>query len=271
VAFDAVCCQILGIDPLEVEHIRRVHEMGFGPVSLDDIDISGDVSLAEARERAKDFKHGLIRVERYFEGTHITAYAGKIPAEEGTDYCWGGCPGALEEAIEILRLVDAECDDKLPRMHVVFGQIDAPLEVGPGEKVVFVGDCASYEGPVQGELIKVENLYRDGRDKDPRTARDEDIFKKMLRVRKVTQNGKADVVRLTGCPVSVAEQVLTLALLGKLENPYEAPEVRWHFGKNYLSWRAHMLGKRLTGVPYQRGEVARGDAMPASSRGAADD
>ncbi len=53
---------------------------------------------------------GLIRVEKYFEGTHITAYAGPPPESEKTDYCFGGCPGAIEEAIEILRLFDHEVD-----------------------------------------------------------------------------------------------------------------------------------------------------------------
>ena len=33
----------------------------------------------------------------------------------------GGCPGALQEAIEVLRLYDQTCDSKLPRMHIVFG------------------------------------------------------------------------------------------------------------------------------------------------------
>jgi len=27
-----VCCQIIGIDPLSVEHIRLAYERGFGPV-----------------------------------------------------------------------------------------------------------------------------------------------------------------------------------------------------------------------------------------------
>ncbi|MEO7092967.1 MAG: DUF362 domain-containing protein, partial [Polyangiales bacterium] len=113
-AIDAVCCQIIGVDPHDVEHIRLPHERGFGPIDLKDIALSGDVTLEEAKARAKGFKVGLVRVEKYFEGTHITAYAGPPPNKELTDYCWGGCPGALEESIEILRLFDAKCDEKMP-------------------------------------------------------------------------------------------------------------------------------------------------------------
>ena len=65
VAIDAVCCAIIGVDPRSVDHIRLAHEYGFGPLDLDRITISGDVSLAEAQRRASGFKVGLIRAEKY--------------------------------------------------------------------------------------------------------------------------------------------------------------------------------------------------------------
>ena len=107
VAFDAVCCAIIGVDPLDRRsHPPRRTSAASAPLDLDEIDISGDVTLEEAKERAKGFEVGLIRVEKYFEGTNITAYAGPPPETPSTrDYCWGGCPGAIEEAIEILRLL----------------------------------------------------------------------------------------------------------------------------------------------------------------------
>ncbi|NUN16498.1 MAG: DUF362 domain-containing protein, partial [Myxococcales bacterium] len=49
VAFDSVCCHIIGIDPMTVDHIRLAHERGFGPVDLSEIQISGDLSLDDAR------------------------------------------------------------------------------------------------------------------------------------------------------------------------------------------------------------------------------
>src|SRR3954463_6679825 len=79
VAFDAVCCSIIGIDPKSVDHIRLAEEYGFGTTDLSKIEITGDVSLTEAKARAKGFKVGLIRVEKYFEGTNISAYAGPPP------------------------------------------------------------------------------------------------------------------------------------------------------------------------------------------------
>jgi uncharacterized protein (DUF362 family) len=278
VAFDSVCSSIIGVDPASIAHVRMASERGFGPMDLSKIEISGDVTFEQARARAKGFKVGLIRVEKYFEGTHITAYAGRPPmdgalgaqkrgggnAEPDADYCWGGCPGAIEEAIEILRLYDKECDEKLPRMHVVFGAYEGPIDAKPGEKVIFVGDCARYEGEVAGKLIKVDSLYKSRETKDPHHAKHDDIYAKMVTVTAKLIGARNDpYVRLEGCPVSVAEQILALVSLGKLKNPYLAPDQMVLFNKAYLGWKGTSLANRLRGVKYQvPGATARGAAAP---------
>ena len=255
VAFDAVCCWILGIDPMTVDHIRLAHEAGFGPISLEDIDISGDVSLEEAQLKARGFKVGLVRVEKYFEGSHITAYAGPPPEAEHTDYCWGGCPGAIEEAIEVLRQYDAQCDEKMPRLHVVFGAYEGPLDVKPGEKVVFIGDCAKWKGTLNGKLVRVESLYRDRSQRDPYTVKHDDIFAKMVKVTgKLALSRNDPYLRLEGCPVSVAEQVLALVGLAGLKNPYLAPDQVVQFNKAYLT--THGVNAALN----------RGQASPVKPR-----
>ena len=265
VAFDAFCCHIIGVDPRSVDHIRMAHERGFGPIDLDRIDIRGDLTLEQAKERARGFKVGLIRVEKYFEGTNITAYAGPPPEPERTDYCWGGCPGAIEEAIEILRQFDKRCDELMPRLHVVFGAYEGPIDAKPGERVVFIGDCATYHGEVAGEPIAIESLYKNRRTKDPHTASHEDIYAKMVSVTaKVAEASRTkSPVRLTGCPVSVAEQVLALVSMSKVKNPILDPENAIRFNKAYLGWRGTQVAQRLTGKPYQvPGAAPRGEAAP---------
>jgi uncharacterized protein (DUF362 family) len=264
VAFDAVCCAIIGVDPMTVDHIRFAYERGFGPIELDKIKISGDVTLEQAKERAKGFKVGLIRVEKYFEGTHISAYSGPPPEGENTDYCWGGCPGALEEAIEILRLYDNEVDEKLPHMHIVFGKYDAQIPAKPGEKVIFMGDCASFHGDIGGKMVDVRSVYKDRSTKDPYTAKHDDIFAKMVKVMsKVRDTRGEQVIRIEGCPVSVAEQTLLLVYLGKTKNPYFDGDQMMQFNKAYLQWRSTAAISRLKGVPYQKhGPTPRGAAAP---------
>lgn len=266
VAFDAVCCQILGLDPRSVEHIRLAADRGFGTLDLAKIAISGDVTLAQARERARGFEVGLVRVEKYFEGSHITAYAGPPPEPERTDYCWGGCPGAIEEAVEILRRFDKEFDANAPRLHVVFGAYDGPIDAKPGEKVVFMGDCARWQGEIGGELVQIHSKYKDRSTKDPHSVTHDDVYLKLAHVRrKVKEVRDAKYLRFEGCPVSVAEQVLALVELTNCKNPYLDPREAVRFNRAYLGWRAVTAYKRLTGEPYQRAAesaVERGEAKP---------
>jgi hypothetical protein len=68
-------------------------------------------------------------------------------------------------------------------------------------------------------------------------------------------------VRLHGCPVSVAEQVLALVHLGKTKNPYFSANEIVEFNRAYLGWRAATALKRLGGERYQkRGPTTRGEA-----------
>jgi uncharacterized protein (DUF362 family) len=264
VAFDAICCQLIGVDPRSVDHIRFAEDRGFGPTNRDAIEVLGDVTLEEAKAKAKGFKVGLVRVEKYFEGSKITAYAGPPPEPEHTNYCWGGCPGAIEEAIEILRLYDSECDEKMPRMHVVFGKYEGRIDAKPGEKVVFIGDCAVWSGELGGRLIGIESLYTDRSKKDPYRAKHDDIYAKMASVTaNLAKNRDEPYVRLTGCPVSVAEQVLALVALGKTKNPYFSPTEVARFNKAYVLWRGKALMDRARGKPYQvEGPCQRGEAAP---------
>ncbi len=266
-AVDAVGCAIIGVNPREVEHIRLASERGFGPIDLAAITLSGDVTLAEAQARAKGFKVGLIRVEKYFEGTTISAYAGPPPEREATDYCWGGCPGALEEAIEILRLFDEELEKKMvkmPRLHLVFGNYQGPIDWKEGERVVFIGDCAQWHGKLGGEQVDVESVYQPRETKSPYHAKADDIYGKMagMAAKLTGARGKSHL-RLQGCPVSVAEQVLMLVGSIGAKNPYFEKSQVVGFNKAYLAWRAATAARRLRGKPYQKaGPTQRGEAKP---------
>jgi hypothetical protein len=262
VAFDAVCCNIIGVDPNTVDHIRLAAEHGFGTTDLSKIKITGDVTLAEAKARAKGFKVGLIRVEKYFEGTNITAYAGPPPESEAGDYCWGGCPGAIEEAIEILRVFDKDTDKKLPHMHVVFGKYAGDIDAKPGEKVIFIGDCADWKGQLAGKPVEIKNIYKDRSTLDPHTAKHEDIFAKLASAKSKLAG---DVIRLEGCPVSVAEQVLALVGVAPgVKNPYLDRSNMLTFTRAYLGWKARVTLNKLQRKRYQANGTfqGRGQAAP---------
>jgi uncharacterized protein (DUF362 family) len=265
VAIDSVSCRIIGVDPMEVEHIRLAHEHGFGPVQMGDIKLSGDVPFEEARRRGEGYQVGLVRVEKYFEGTSIHAYAGAPPGAKSDDqYCWGGCPGVMEEVIEILRLVDKECDRKLPKIHLVFGKYKGPLDVSYGEKVVFVGDCCEWEGKVGGEFVQIRNIYQDRTKLDPYEAQHKDVYARMIKMaRKLREAKNRPYIRLEGCPVSIGELVMLLAELGGIKNPYFDRRQIVGFNLAYVGWRSVQAYKRMLGERYQvQGPTSRGQARP---------
>lgn len=226
--------------------------------------MGGDVSLEAAKDRARGFQVGLVRVEKYFEGTNIHAYAGKPPADSTDDYCWGGCPGVLQEVVEILRLADEQCDRKLPKIHLVFGKYDGPIDVGYGEKVIFVGDCVEYSGRIGGELVQLRSQYVDRERRDPADAAHKDVYARMLHMaNKLRELRTKQWLRLEGCPVSIGEIVLLVAELGGINNPYFDPRGIVGFNRAYLAWRGTDVWRRLTGSPYQvSGPSERGDARP---------
>jgi uncharacterized protein (DUF362 family) len=264
VAIDAIGCSIIGVDPMTVEHIRLAHERGFGPIARDAIRLEGDVPLEEAQRRATGFQVGLVRVEKYFEGTSIQAYAGPPPQSATDDYCWGGCPGVMEEVIEILRLADEHCDRKLPRLHLVFGRYEGALDVGYGEKVVFVGDCVEWDGKLEGELVQIRSKYVEREELDPHAASHQDVYARMLKMaNKVRELKTKPWIRLDGCPVSIGELIILLAELGGINNPYFDRRAVVGFNRAYLEWRATDVWRRITGAKYQvAGPVTRGDARP---------
>jgi len=253
IAVDAVCTRILGLDPSEIEHIRFSAERGIGSLEPDDISIEGDVSFEEACKRAEGFDVGRKRVEPFFEGTPIQAIAGPPPEPERTDYCWGGCPGAAQEAVEVLRLMDPELDQKLRPMTLVFGKVDEAIVPVGDNPVVFIGDCACHSGCVRGEPVVVESIYEDRSSKCPNRAQMTDIFVKIVQMFwRLLGVRRKNVIRIPGCPVSMSEQVYVLSNLGGVANPYFRPNEFLPFLRGWIGWRAVKLWRWLRRRPYQK-------------------
>ena len=74
------------------------------------------------------------------------------------------------------------------------------------------------------------------------------------------------VVRMEGCPVSVAEQVLALVALSGVKNPYLDPANMVGFSRAYLGWKSRVALNRLQFKRYQTNGTFehRGYAAPES-------
>jgi len=147
-------------------------------------------------------------------------------------------------------------------MHVVFGNYDGPIDAKPGEKVIFIGDCATWKGTINDRPIEIKNIYKERSTLDPHTARHEDIFAKLASAK---QKLAGDVVRLEGCPVSVAEQVLALVSVSPgVKNPYLDRSNMLTFARAYLGWKARVSLNKLQRKRYQQNGTfrERGQAAP---------
>jgi hypothetical protein len=117
--------------------------------------------------------------------------------------------------------------------------------------------------------VQIRSRYQDRATLDPHHARHDDIFAKLASTTaKAAATKAATHMRLEGCPVSVAEQVLALVSVGGLKNPYTDPRQVSTFARGYLGWRSRVFLNRLQNKRYQdNGPFAsRGQAAPELAR-----
>jgi uncharacterized protein (DUF362 family) len=233
VAADVVSTHIVGLDPNEVDHIRLTAERGWGSTSLDDVELDGDVSLDEAKARAAGFELATKRIDETLnDGSNLTVYNG--PPPDTYEYCSGGCPGALQEGLAVIERLQPNVLREIRPIHIVFGAYDGPIEVEGDERVLFIGDCARWKGEIAGEAVEVPYLYQDRETIEPERVHASDLVGKILDYfrQRLRYRGKR-VIRITGCTVSVADNVLYMAGLGRTKNPYYDPRLSfgyaWHW------------------------------------------
>jgi uncharacterized protein (DUF362 family) len=248
-AVDTVCCHMVHVDPNDVIHLRFASERGFGPMNLDAIDVSGDFPLQEVQEKTTGFEFCMERIDDYFgEESNLSCTVGTFPEEHSPDYCWGGCPGALQEAMHIFRGFYPNVDREMKKTRFVIGKVDGPLEVGDDEMVIFAGDCTSWEGKLDGEEVKIESSYKNYRFVDETKTKSNDMLMKYLKtLSHAYVNRRKRWIHAKGCTLSVAEIVNYLSVLAKIGNPNF--DSRLYLPANIAYWqmRSKRLANRLFG------------------------
>jgi hypothetical protein len=245
VAVDSVCTHIVGLDPNDVDHIRITAERGYGPLDLDEIEVTGDVTLEAAQKRAQKMRLTLVGVEEIFNGkSNVTTYVGAPP--DTYDYCWGGCPGSLYESMQVIKQFQPGVYDEIKPLHIVMGAYEGEIAAKSGENTFFIGDCAVWEGQIHGKDVKIPFLYKERHLKNPYLATSGDVITKMVQVLlHLIRNRGKKVIRVRGCPVSMAEVVLYCAWVGKVANPYIHPQITFAFTYHWLIHKFARLFRRL--------------------------
>jgi uncharacterized protein (DUF362 family) len=226
-AVDTVCCHMVHVDPNDLIHLRFASERGFGPMNLDEIDVSGDFPLQEVQSKTKNFEFCLEYIDSYFEkDCNLSCTIGKFPAKHSPDYCWGGCPGAAQEAMHILKAYYPNVETEMKKIHYVVGKVNEPLNLEDDEKVIFMGNCTSWEGDIDGEHVKIESSYKTPDEVDEKKTKSNDMLLKTFKILWACfKNRKKHYMHVKGCTVSVGDHVHCFSFLGKTGNPNFDPRM----------------------------------------------
>jgi len=237
-AVDAVCAHMVSVDPKDVIHLRFSSERGFGPIKLDEIDVSGDFPLEAVQKKTKNFQFCMEHIDSYFDKSpNLNCTVGTFPEKHSPDYCWGGCPGSLQEAMHIFRAFYPDIETKMGKIRYVVGKVEGPLNLAEGEKVIFAGDCTSWEGEIDGEHVKIENRYKTTSEVDEKKAKSNDL---QLKIASATLHGMLNrkrYIRIKGCPTSVAQNVNYLSSMAKIPNINFDPRLVFGVNAGYYQMR----------------------------------
>ncbi len=70
------------------------------------------------------------RIDDYFgEDGNLSCSVGRFPEKHSPDYCWGGCPGALQEEMHIFKGFYPNVEEQMKKVRYVVGRLQEPLEL----------------------------------------------------------------------------------------------------------------------------------------------
>jgi uncharacterized protein (DUF362 family) len=246
-AVDTICCHMVNIEPSSVLHLKHTSERGYGPMDLSQIELGGDYPLEELQHNNRDFQFCLEKVDKYFNNKgNLTCTVGTFPEKHSKDYCWGGCPGALQEAIHIYKTYQPEVLNDIHKIRYVVGNVTGDLHLKKGEKVLFAGDCTSFNGKINGTHVNIVSRYKSSHQVNERHTKSNDMVKKtFLALKKVLLNRNKNYIRAYGCPVSVGDHVHYISSLGNIRNMNLIPKLAFGVNRAYIQMRIHRFLNRL--------------------------
>jgi len=238
-AVDTVACHMVNIQPKDVIHLRMTAERGFGPLDLEEIDAMGDFPLDEVQDRTRDFKFCMETIDTYFPDTsNLRCTVGTFPEKHSPDYCWGGCPGALQEAMHVYKAYYPDIYQDIQKVRYVVGNVTQPLELDDDENVIFAGDCTSYHGPLGDQEVRIDSSYRTTSEVDENKTKSNDMVWKTIKTLLAAYFRKnRRYVHAKGCPVSVGDHVHYLSVMGKIKNINFDPRLVFSINLSYWTMR----------------------------------
>jgi uncharacterized protein (DUF362 family) len=136
-AHDVVCAHILHLDPETIGHLRQARDRGYGTLDVGGIDLQGDITLDEARERTRDWDLGFMPV---------TKVPGNFKVLSGEPYCTGGCQGVLLDWLYMIKDRKPRLWNDLPHWTTVVGVYKGDVTA---KRLLLLGTCTKIEGRIR--------------------------------------------------------------------------------------------------------------------------
>jgi uncharacterized protein (DUF362 family) len=140
VAHDAVCARILHLDPENIPHIRIANERGYGPLDLDNIEITGDISLDEVQHKTNEWDLGLMDIRNLDCGMEILC---------GEPFCQGGCHGVVLDWLHMIKDRKPQLWEALPPWTLVMGKYKGDVSA---DRLMVIGSCSEIQGKVKARV-----------------------------------------------------------------------------------------------------------------------
>lgn len=141
VAHDMICAKLIGHDPMQIEHIREAVERGYGPGSLQEIEVMGDFPLEKGVSIVKGVDFGYKPVDQF--DCNFTIHC-------GNPYCIAGCQGIFLDWLHMIKDRKPSLLKRFPKLDVVVGKIKKELKTS---KVLLLGDCAQASIGIEAKRI----------------------------------------------------------------------------------------------------------------------
>ncbi len=141
-AHDVVCAHIFHLDPKSIRHLALASARGYGSLELGDIDISGDISLADIQRTTEGWETGCIRVDEVDCNIKVIS---------GEPYCRGGCHGVFLDWLYMIKDRKPKLWTNLPRWTVVIGKYRGDVTA---DRLLVVGSCTEIQGRLKAKKIR---------------------------------------------------------------------------------------------------------------------
>lgn len=140
VAHDAVCAHILHLNPRDLPHLRIARERGYGPLDLESIDITGDISLDELQNKTKEWDLGILDIRNLDCGMEILC---------GEPFCHGGCHGVVLDWLYMTKDRKPQLWENLPPWTLVMGKYKGDVTA---DRLMVIGSCSEIQGNVKARV-----------------------------------------------------------------------------------------------------------------------